>query len=160
MDFKNRLRSASQRGHQSRDSKAREEAAKALTEEESRRVHTGLRLELSEHIESCLRQLADHVPGFRFETVNNDKGWGASISRDDLLLNQGKRENLFSRYIVLVSPFSKYQVLDIVAKGTIRNKDNFHRHHYHLIKDVDMDNFRELIELWTLDYAENYAASS
>ncbi len=160
MEFKDRLRSASQRGQKARDSKARQEAAKSLNEEESRRIHTGLRLELSEHIESCLQQLADNVPGFCFKTVTNDKGWGASVNRDDLALTRKKRENFFSRYVVLVSPFSKYHVLDLVAKGTIRNKDNFHRHHYQLLKDVDMDSFRELVELWTLDYAEKYAASS
>jgi hypothetical protein len=159
MNFKDRLRSASQRGQQARDSKVRQETAEQLSKEESRRVHTGLRLELSEHIEYCLQQLADNIPGFRFETIANDKGWGASVSRDDLSLNRRKRESFYSRYVLLVSPFSKYQVLDLVAKGTIRNKDNFHRHHYQLLKDVDMESFREMVELWTLDYAEGYAAS-
>ena len=159
MDFKERLHRASERGQHSRDAKAREAAAKALNEEECRRIHTGHRLTLSEHIEACLKQLADNVPGFRFEPVANEKGWGAAVSRDDLSLNRGHRENYFSRYEALVRSYNKYHVLELTAKGTIRNKENFSRSHYQLLKDVDMESFRELIELWTLDYAEQYAAS-
>ncbi len=159
MDFKERLQRASERGQQSRDAKAREEAAKALSEEECRRIHTGHRLTLSENIELCLKQLADNVPGFRFEPVANEKGWGAAVSRDDLSLNGGRRENYFSRYEALVSPYSKYHVLELTAKGTIRNKENFSRSHYQLLQDIDLESFRELIELWTLDYAEQFAAS-
>jgi hypothetical protein len=65
---------------------------------------------------------------------------------------------LFSQYVVLVSPFSKYHVLDLVAKGTIGNKESFHRNHYQILKEADLDSFQELVELWTLDYAEQYAA--
>lgn len=160
MNFKERLQRASERGQQTRDAKIREAAARALSEEECRRIHTGHRLVLSEYIEKCLGQLADNIPGFRFDTVANDKGWGAAVSRDDLSIRSGQRENHFSRYEVLVSPYGKYQVLDMVAKGTIRNKENFNRNHYQTLEEIDLDRFRELVELWTLDYAEQYAASS
>ena len=31
--------------------------------------------------------------------------------------------------------------------------------HYQLLKDADLDSFRQLTEQWTLDYAEQYAAA-
>jgi len=58
-----------------------------------------------------------------------------------------------------VSPHNKYHVLDVTAKGTIRNKEVFSRNHYQRLDDVDLDRFRELIELWVLDYAELFATS-
>jgi hypothetical protein len=42
----------------------------------------------------------------------------------------------------------------------VRNKENFVRNHYQLLKDADLDAFRNLIEQWVLDYAEAYAASA
>lgn len=159
MDFKERLQRATERGQHAREAKARDEAAKAMSEEECRRRHSEYRLALTETIEECLQQLAENFPGFRFETIVSDQGWGAAVSRDDLSLAAGRRENLFSRLAMTISPYNKYHVLDLVAKGTVRNKENFHRNHYQLLKDVDLDSFRQYIEQWTLDYAELYAAS-
>ena len=159
MDFKQRLQHASDRGRQTRQAQAAEAAAEALSEEEWRRRHTRYRLEICDHAETCLKQLADNLPGFLFKTVANDKGWGASVSRDDLSLAAGQRKNLFSQYAILVGPFSKYHVLDLIAKGTICNKENFHRNHYQSLDEVDLDNFCELVEQWTLDFAEQYAAN-
>jgi hypothetical protein len=51
-------------------------------------------------------------------------------------------------------------VLELVAKGTVRNKEVFSRNHYQRLADVDLESFRELIELWVLDYAELYAAAA
>ncbi|MCG8449986.1 MAG: hypothetical protein MI725_10465 [Pirellulales bacterium] len=159
MDFKERLHRAAERGHQARDARAAAEAAKAMSEEEWRRLHSGYRLELTDHIETCLRQLAENFPGFDFETVVDDKGWGAAIRRDDLSLSAGRRDNLFSRLTLTISPHNDYHVLDLKAKGAIRNKENFTRNHYQLLKEADLDSFKQLIEQWTLDYAEQYAAS-
>jgi hypothetical protein len=159
MDFRERLQRAAIRGQQSRDEKARAEAAKALSEEECRRLHSNYRLVLNEHIESCLKQLAENFPGFNFEAVVSDKGWGAAVRRDDFGMSGRRRDNLFSRLEILVSPHNQYHVLEIVAKGAIRNKESFSRNHYQLLKDADLDAFRNLVEQWTLDYAEQYAAS-
>ena len=159
MDFKDRLQRATERGHQAKDAAAREAAAKALSDEECRRLHSGYRLQLTEHIESCLRQLADNFPGFNFETVVDENGWGAAIRRDDLAIKAGRRDNLFSRLSMTVSPYSDYHVIELKAKGAIRNKENFTRNHYQLLKDADLDSFNQLIEQWTLDYAEQFAAS-
>jgi hypothetical protein len=160
MDFKDRLLRAAERGQQTRDAKAREEAAKAFSEEEWRRLHSSQRLELTEHIESCLRQLAENFPGFRYESVLNEAGRGGAVRRDDLEIVAGRRENHFSRLQIVVSPPNAYHVLEITAKGAVRNKENFTRTHYQSQKDVELAAFRGLIEQWTLDYAEQYAAVS
>ncbi len=159
MDFRERLQRAAHRGEQSRTEKARAEAAKALSEEECRRLHSNYRAVLNDHIESCLKQLAENFPGFNFEAVVSDKGWGAAVRRDDFGMSGGRRDNLFSRLEVLVSPHNQYHVLEILAKGAVRNKENFSRNHFQLLKDADLDAFRNLVEQWTLDYAEQYAAS-
>ncbi|MCA9229081.1 MAG: hypothetical protein KDA57_00405 [Planctomycetales bacterium] len=160
VDFKERLHRATERGLQARDARAREAAAQALSEEECRRLHSAYRLRLTEHIEACLKQLAENFPGFNFETVVDEKGWGAAIRRDDLSLNAGKRDNLFSRLVMKISPYSEFHVLDLSAKGAIRNKENFSRNHYQLLKDADLDSFEQTIEQWTLDYAEQFAADN
>lgn len=158
MDFKDRLRQATERGHQQREVRQAEQQAAALSEEEYRRQHASLRRALTEHIESCLHQLADHYPGFRYETVVDERGWGSAIARDDLHLEAGRRTNLFSRLQVLVSPYNEFKVLDVVAKGAIRNKENFSRNHYQEIDAVDLDEFKQFIEKWVLDYAQRYAS--
>jgi hypothetical protein len=158
MDFRERLQRATERGQQAHDAKVRDAAAKALSEEECRRLHSKYRLELTDHIESCLKQLSDNFPGFRFAPVADDKGWGSSIQRDDLSLAQGRRENLLSRFIMTVAPHNQYHVLSLEARGTIRNKEVFTRSHYQSLKDADLDSFNQLIEQWVLEYAEQYAA--
>jgi hypothetical protein len=160
MDFRERLQRATHRGQQARDAKVREEAAKALSEEECRRLHRDYRLTLNEHIESCLKQLAENFPGFHYEDISNERGLGGAVRRDDLAIVGGRRENLFSRLEIVVSPHNQYHVLDVSAKGAVRNKENFSRNSYQLLKDADLDAFRNLIEQWTLDYAEQYAASA
>ena len=158
MDFKQRLQRATERGHQARDEKARKAAEAAISEEEWRRLHSEYRMTLTDHIEKCLKQLADNFPGFHHEPVVDEKGWGSTISRDDLQIRAGKRDSLFSRFTITVSPHSDYHVLAIEAKGTVRNKENFSRNHYQLLKEADLDSFQQLVEQWTLDYAEHYAA--
>jgi hypothetical protein len=158
MNFKERLQRATERGRQIRAAQLNEEAAKALSEEECRRLHSQYRLALSDHIEKCLSDLADNFPGFRLETIVDEDGWGAAVSRDDLGLAAGRRNTFFSRMRIVVSPYSQYHVLDISAKGTVRNKEVVSRNHYQRLADVDLQTFRELIESWALDYAELYSA--
>jgi hypothetical protein len=160
MSFRERLQRASERGKQSRAAQLNEAAAKALSEEECRRLHSNYRLAITEHIESCLRDLADNLPGFRMETIVDESGWGSAVSRDDVMLGSGRRGNAFSRLKVVVSPYNQYKVLDLQAKGTVRNKEVLSRNHYQRLADVDLESFRELVELWVLDYAELYAAAA
>jgi hypothetical protein len=159
MDFRERLQRASERGKQARAAQQHEAAAKALSEAECRRLHSQYRLELTEFIEQCLHELADNFPGFRYETIVDETGWGAGVGRDDVSIGSGRRGNLFSRLRVVVSPFGKYHVLELSAKGTVRNKEVLSRNHYQQLADVDVQSFRELIELWVLDFAELYSAA-
>jgi hypothetical protein len=159
MSFKERLQRATERGKQIREAQLNEAAAKALSEEECRRLHSQYRMTLNDHIEKCLSDLADNFPGFRFETIVDESGWGAAVSRDDIGLAAGRRNTFFSRLRIVVSPYSSYRVLNIAAKGTVRNKELLSRNHYQRLADVDLQTFRELIESWALDYAELYSAA-
>jgi hypothetical protein len=160
MEFRERLQKAAERGKQARDTRHQEAAARAMSEEECRRLHLTHRMALAEHIEQRLVDLAENIPGFRFETIVSDEGWGAAVSRDDVGLAEGRRRNFFSRLQLVVSPFNKYHVLELVAKGTVRNKETFSRNHYQRLSEVDVESFRELVELWVLDYAEQFAGAS
>lgn len=160
MDFHKRLQRAVERGQRNRDARAREDAAKAMDEEQCRRLHSKFRLELSEHIEGCLKQLIEQFPGFRFETMVGESGWGGAIRRDDIELKQrGVRTNLYSRLEVVVPKFNQYRVLEILAKGTIRNKEVFNRSFYEVLSEVDLESYLEMIDLWIIEYAELYAGA-
>jgi hypothetical protein len=158
MDFQQRLEKAIQRGQRAHDADQRARAEQALGEEELKRLHSQYRLELSEHIERCMRQLPQHFPGFRYEGIVGSRGWGAAISRDDLSLNVGRRENLFSHLEVAVRPFSSAHVLELAAKGTVRNKEIFNRSQFQMLAHADVASFQDLIDRWILEYAELYAA--
>ncbi len=158
-DFEKRLAKAIERGQRAGDERARAEAAQALSEKELRSLHSEYRLELSEHIERCLRRLPNHFPGFQIESVVTDRGWGAAVSRDDVdLRSRGRRNNFFSRIELLIRPLSDYYVLDLAAKATVRNKEIFARNHYQRLGEVDLESFTELIDIWVLEFAERYAA--
>lgn len=159
MDFSERLKRATQRGHSARAEKELEAAATAMSAEEMRRLHSQHRLLLTDHIEHRLRELADNLPGFKVAPLVEDRGWGAGISRDDLMMVRGKRQNLYSRLQVLVGPFNEFHVMDITAKGAVRNKENFTRSHHRPIAEFDAEDFKELVDRWVLDYAEEYAAA-
>jgi hypothetical protein len=94
------------------------------------------------------------------ESVVGERGWGAALSRDDLVVQGGKRTNYYSRLEMAVRPFSNLHVLELAAKGTIRNKEIYNRSHYQLLADVDVTSFTELIDLWVLEYAELFAAKN
>ncbi len=160
MDFEQRLQKAIQRGQRRRDEQLREAEAKAGDDGEVRRLHSQYRLALSEHIEECMTRMPNHFPGFQFETVFGERGWGAACSRDDLQVGpRGRRATQYSRLEITVRPLSEAHILEIGAKGTIRNKESFLRSHYDRLEDVDLDHFLALIDRWVLDYAELYAAN-
>ncbi len=158
MDFEHRLQKAIERGHKRKQAELHEARRREMTEQEIKSLHTQYRLLLSEHIENCIKKLANHFPGFQYETLYGERGWGAACSRDDIEMRGGKRVNHFSRLEMTIRPFSSAHVLELAAKGTIRNKEVFNRVHYEPIPDVDPQDFIELIDLWVLEYAELYAA--
>lgn len=158
MDFHERLEKAIERGQQASSARAQAEIEKALTKRQLARLHSQYRLTLSERIEACLRQLADHFPGFRFQTIVGERGWGAGISRDDIAVRpESGRTNYFSRLEMVIRPATSYHVLDLAAKATVRNKELFNRSHYQRLTEVDLTSFNEMIDLWVLEYAELYA---
>ncbi|MDP6468738.1 MAG: hypothetical protein QF918_13405 [Pirellulaceae bacterium] len=160
MNFNERLQKAIQRGQRRSDDKARLAKEKQLSEDELKRLHTRYRLQLSEHIESCLKNLPSHFPGFDYQTVFGERGWGASCSRDDIRMSSGRRNNDYSRLEMTIRPYSESHVVDLATKGTIRNKEVFSRNHFEKIEDADDAKFIELIDLWILEYAELYAAKN
>src|SRR5687767_10568282 len=97
MDFDQELQKAIQRGHRRHDARAEAQRRAALTEEEYKRLHAQFRLQLSERIEECMRRLPNHFPGFRYETMLGDRGWGAACFRDDLRLERGPKASDYSR---------------------------------------------------------------
>jgi len=160
MDFEQRLHKAIQRGQQRGDLRSQEAERQQLSEEELKRLHVQYRLQLSEHIEQCIKRLPQHIPGFEYETIYGERGWGAACRRDDIRMSGGRRNNDYSRLEMTIRPHSSYQVVELTAKATIRNKEVFNRTHFEKIQDADPVKFLELVDIWVLEYAEMYAASS
>lgn len=159
MDFQQRLEKAIARGERSRTARDQAELARQLSAEEIRSRHSSARTELSDKIEACLRKLADHFPGFQYQSLIGSDGWGAKVSRDDLRLQSGRSsESLYSRLEMLVTPLGTAPIVEIVAKGTIRNREVFHRRHYQQLETLDVTVLEQMIEQWVLEYAEQYAA--
>jgi hypothetical protein len=159
-DFEQRLKRAIERGTARGALKAHQLRQTALSEEELKSLHGRYRLQLSEHIEQCLKQFVDHVPGFRYETVFGQRGWGAAASRDDLQARRGgRRENVFSRLEITVRPCSPLFVLELAGKGTVRNKEVFNRSYFDRLQEADPARFLELVDAWVVEYAERFTAN-
>jgi len=160
MDFEERLKKAIDRGKAKANEKAKEEEARKLNEEDYKRLHSSMRLQLSEHVETCVGGLPAYFPGFQYETTFGDRGWGAACWREDLRINDsGVRKSLYTRLEVAVRPYSPYHVLELNAKGTIYDKESFTRSHFERLDDADIDQFTELVNRWVLEFAELFAAA-
>ena len=158
-DFEQRLQRAVDRGSRRREDRQREARAQAMSEDELKTLHTKYRLELSEHIENAMKRLPDFFPGFRFETIFGEKGWGAACSRDDLrTVAGGRRSNAYSRVELTVRPFSSLFVLELAGKGTIGNKEAFNRTFFEELDKADPQRFHELVDAWVVEFAELFAA--
>jgi hypothetical protein len=161
MNFDQRLERAIERGQRKRSADDRERAERAMTEDELKNLHSKARLELSEHIETCLKRLPEFFPGFDFISLVGTDGWGAKISRDDLATGTGKNLNrLYSRLEMVIRPYSPSHIVELIARGAIRNKEVLSRSHFQLMSQLDLDSFRDLIDQWVLEYAEKYSARS
>jgi hypothetical protein len=161
MTFDERLQRAIERGQRHREEQTQEALAKAMSEDELRRLHSQLRLELSEYIETCLQRLPNHFPGFQIETMFGERGWGAACSRDDVGLDSTRRRGYFySRLELTIRPPTSYGVLELSGKATVRNKELFNRTYYEELPDANPRKFREMIDRWVLEYAERYAANT
>ncbi len=157
MDFQKRLERAINRGRQAADAEGAEAAAAAQSEEDLRNLHGKLRLDLSEHVEQVLRAITVQVAGFQFKSVIGAEGWGARISRDDVVRLGAKRETTYSRFEMVVKPFSDAHIVEVATKGTIRNRETLKRNHYQFLNEADIDSLKNTIDLWALEFAEEYA---
>lgn len=157
-DLDDRLKRAINRGQKSRDAKGQEAGKKQATVEELRTRHSELRLVLSDHIENGLRKLCDHFPGFDFSSVINEDGWGARITRDDINLNPGSRGNLYSRFEILVKPFSDAHILELATKGTVRNRESLSRNNYRFLNEAEESDLKEVVDNLVIEFAEQFSA--
>ncbi|MGW8257190.1 MAG: hypothetical protein ACWGMZ_06880 [Thermoguttaceae bacterium] len=161
MDFQQRLQKAIQRGQKANAEHALEERDRAESEKELQSLHTQYRLELSERIERCLTQVADQYPGFQMESIMDERGWGAAISRDDIRFHSASAPSTgYSRLELCIRPFSSYRVLELVGKATIQNRELFNRTQYQRLSEADLTTFAEMIDNWSLEFAELYARKS
>lgn len=157
-DFEKKLKNAIDRGIK-RGQYASDEAAREKANlERLKTMHTSLRLSLSEYIETVVRKLSDYLPGFRFETVFGDNGWGAACWSDQLSLSRGARSSNYSRFELAIKPHNEYNVLDLKARGTISNRELLTRSFYAPLDEVDEEHFKHLIDSWALSFAELYSA--
>ena len=157
-DFKARFESAIQRGQNRREQAANQSRKAEMTEEELKRLHTSFRLALSDRIESKVNDIIDAFPGFRHEAMFGEVGWGSACYRDDLHLESGRRTNQYSRFEMVIRPISDLKVLDLKGKGTIKNRELFNRSLFRQISEVDVVEFEQVIDAWTIEYAEQFAA--
>ena len=59
-----------------------------------------------------------------------------------------------------IRPYSQLHVLDLAAKGTIRNREVFDRNYFEELATADEPKFRDLVDAWVLEYAEMYSAKT
>lgn len=160
-DFSDRLDRAIQRGERIKSRRDEESSAETLSSEEAKSRHSAAKIELSEHVEECLKALVDRFPGFEHAPVYSEDGWGGHIKRLDLALGKpGGAKEEFSRLELLVKPLSDLPILSVAGKATVRDKDLFSRTHYQRLNELDLDSFRESVDLWILEYAERYSSTS
>ena len=159
MDFDNELEAAIERGRKSGQARQSSARRAEMTAEQIRNRHNDFRLHLSDHIEKCLRKLANHFPGFAYETIYGSRGWGGAIARNDLDRGpDGRAGSFFSRLEITVRPQNEFNVVNISGKGAIRDKEVLSWNHFEDILDADQNVFEKLIDAWVLEFAEQFAA--
>jgi hypothetical protein len=146
------------RGSQ-RASDKKAEAAGEMTPEKLKNLHNQFRLELSSYIDGVMRQIVDQMPGFNLETLFGEKGWGAAVSRDDLLLNKKQRDNHYSRLEIFVRPMNDYYIVDLASKATVRNREIWNRNVFFPVVEAKLEMLQEQVNQWAIQFAEQYAAS-
>ncbi len=159
MDFERELEQAIERGQSRGQAKQNAQKQKAQTKEDLRNLHNTFRLNLSEHIEKCLTKLANHFPGFQYETLYGHRGWGGAIARDDIDRGpDGKTGSFFSRLEITVRPQNEFNVVNISGKGAIRDKEIFSWNHFEDIAEAKESEFEAMIDKWVLEFAEQFAS--
>ncbi len=158
-EFDQKLKAAIERGHRVGDAQQANRKKQKMSEDELRRRHNHFRLTVSERIEQGLKSLVQQMPGFQYETVYDERGWGAAASRDELSIREGERTNLYSRLEITIKPLSELQIVNLTGKGTVRNREIFSRNFHRPIDEADDDELVELVDRWILEYAQMYASA-
>ena len=162
-DFADRLDRAIERGSRLKQQSRREQQAEELSREQAKEMHGTARLALTEQIESVLKTLCDRFPGFEYEGVYSTEGWGGAIYRNDISLERTassrSSRDVYSRFQLHVTPIGEVPLLELVGKGTVRNRELFNRRHFERLPEFDLDPFQEMVVSWSLEYAEQYAAN-
>ena len=159
MDFERELEQAIERGQARGGAQSEARKQEQASKEDIRNRHNEFRLNLSEHIEKCLNKLANHFPGFQYETLYGHRGWGGAIARNDLDRGpDGRAGSFFSRLEITVRPQNEFNVVNIAGKGAIRDKEIFTWNHFEDVLEADQASFEATIDKWVLEYAEQFAA--
>jgi len=156
-EFEERLKKAVARGASKAESLQSEEQRKRQEVEEYKRLHAKYRLDLTERIETVVKKMIDMFPGFRYQSVFGESGWGSACTRDDLVIERGVRSNKYSRFEMVVRPINEFYVLDLQAKGTIADRELLTRAFYLPLGQVDIERFYKSVDDWAIAYAELYA---
>jgi len=126
MDFDKKLENAIERGQQRHTRLKDAEKQKALSVEDLRNRHNEFRLDLSEYIEVNLNKMAQHFPGFEYETLYGSKGWGGAIHRNDLDRgDDGKAGSFFSRIELTVKPQNEYNVVRPIVRNPLLSETDY-----------------------------------
>lgn len=155
MSFEDEIKQALERGAKKSQQVRAEQKAAALSQDELRRRHSEYRLTLSEYIENNLKRVPHLVPGFSFETVYGSRGWGGAISRDDLQ----RGGPAYSRLEISVPPAGEFNLLVVVGRGTIKNREVLNWNHFAEIADVNIEAFKQEIDSWILQFVEMFSAA-
>ena len=159
MDFEDELQQAIERGQKLGNARTVAKKQAAMSKEDIRNRHNEFRLNLSDHIEGCLKRLAQHFPGFDYETLYGSKGWGGALTRNDIDRGpDGRTGSFFSRIEITVRPQSEFNVVNIAGKATIRDKEVFVWNHFEEIEEVQQETMEQMIDKWVLQFAEQFAA--
>ncbi len=158
-DFEDQLKKAIERGQRTNEARQVEEKLAQLTADQLRIQHNDSRLKLSDRIEKTLKAMINHLPGFEYENIYGERGWGGAVARDELLITRGQRRKAYSRLEITVKPFSEMAIVDMAGKGTVKNREIFTRSHYRSVQDVEIGGFLELVDRWVLEFAQLYMAA-
>ncbi len=158
-EFDEQLKQAIQRGMRTNLARQKEAEQENLNAEDLKRRHTEFRLAISERIEQTLGALINQLPGFEYENIYGDKGWGGAVARDELSIQRGRRSNVYTRLELTVKPFTELGIVNLMAKGTIKNKEMFTRRHHEPVSDAEMSEFLEMVDRWVLEFAQLYTAA-
>ena len=159
MDFDSELEKAIQRGQERTTAKNSAKKQAEASKEELRNRHNDFRLNLSEYIESGLKKLANHIPGFDYDIIYGAKGWGGALTRNDIDRGpDGRAGTFFSRIELTVRPQNEFNVVNIAGKGTIRDKEIFVWNHFEDIHDANQESLEQMLDKWVLQFAEQFAA--